>query len=203
MTDRRVLGSFLGALGLTLAASGIFLAAAGASEENLRLLLRLSARIAFVLLLLVFAARPMRELVRTPLTLGLLRNRALLGVAFAGVHTAHLALLVARVELFPDFDLLVSRNVPGVLTYLLMYAMVFTTFRGPKRAIGPRAWRVLHKIGLFWLTYAFAQTQLPASTDDLSGMNWWLFSLLAAALVTRLTAFFAKLGGLLKNRGNR
>ena len=203
MTDRRVLGTFLGTLALTLAASGVCLAVAGADEESLRLLLRLTARVAFVLLLFVFVARPLRELLRTPLTLGLLRNRALLGVAFAGVHTAHLALLVLRVELFPDFDLLVSRNLPGALTYLVMYAMLLTTFRAPRRALGPRAWRVLHKLGLFWLTYAFSQTQLPRSTEDLSGMNWWLVSLLGMALVIRLTAFFAKLGGVLKDRRDR
>jgi DMSO/TMAO reductase YedYZ heme-binding membrane subunit len=203
VTDRRVLGTFLGALAVTLTASGVYLAAAGPSEEGLRLLLRLTAQIAFVLLLFVFVARPLRELLRTSLTLGLLRNRALLGVAFAGVHTAHLALLVLRVELFPDFDLLVSRNVPGALSYLVMYAMLLTTFRAPKRALGPRAWRVLHKLGLFWLTYAFSQTQLPHPTDDLSGMNWWLVSLLGAALVIRLTAFFAKLGGVLKDCRDR
>jgi DMSO/TMAO reductase YedYZ heme-binding membrane subunit len=192
-----------GAFAVTLAASGVYLAAAGASEENLRLLLRLTAQVAFVLLLFVFAARPLRELLRTPLTLGLLRNRALLGIAFAGVHTAHLALLVTRMQLFPGFELLVARNLPGALTYLVMYTMVLTTFRAPKRALGPRAWRALHKLGLFWLTYAFSQTQLPRSLDDLSGVNWWLVSLLVAALVIRLTAFFAKLGGVLQDRRDR
>ena len=203
MSDRRVLGVLVGAFALTLAASGLFLAAAGMSEDNLRLLLRLTAKIAFIILLAVFVARPLREMIRTPLTLGLLRNRALIGVAFAGVHTAHLALLVLRVELYPDFELLIARNVPGALTYVMMYAMVLTSFRGPKRALGPRAWRALHKLGLFWLTYAFSQTQLPRSIDDLSGMNWWLVSLLAAALIIRLTAFLAKLGGVLEDRGDR
>jgi DMSO/TMAO reductase YedYZ heme-binding membrane subunit len=203
LSDRRVLGAFLGAFVLTLAVCGSFLAITGASEDSLGLLLRLTARVAFVMLLAVFVARPLRELIRTPLTLTLLRNRALLGVAFAGVHTAHLALLVVRVELFPGFDLLVARNTPGALTYLLMYAMVVTTFRAPRRAIGPRAWRILHKLGLFWLTYAFAQTQLPPSLDDLSGMNWWLVSLLVVALVIRLTAYFARLGGVLQDRSDR
>ena len=203
MNDRRLLGAFLGACALTIAAGGLFLAAAGASEENLGLLLRLTARVAFVMLLAVFIARPLREMIRTPLTLTLLRNRALIGVAFAGVHTAHLALLVMRVQVFPEFDLLVSRNVPGALTYLVMYAMVLTSFSAPKRALGPRAWRILHKLGLFWLTYAFSQTQLPRSIDDLSGMNWWLVSLLAGALVIRLAAFFARLGGVLQDRGDR
>jgi DMSO/TMAO reductase YedYZ heme-binding membrane subunit len=203
VSDRRVLGAFLGTAILTLAACGLFLAAAGSSEENLRLLLRLTARVAFVMLLAVFVARPLHELIRTPLTRALLRNRALVGVAFAGVHTAHLVLLVYRVQQFPDFDLLVPRNVLGALTYLLMYAMVVTTFRAPKRALGPQSWRVLHRLGLFWLTAVFAQTQLPPSLDDLSGMNWWLMSLLAAALVIRLTAFFAKLGGVLQDRGDR
>lgn len=202
MTDRRVLGTFLGAFALTLVVCGAFLAIAGASEENVRLLLRVTARIAFILLLAVFIARPLREMVRTPLTLSLLRNRALLGVAFAGVHTGHLAMLLIRARLFPDFDLVVSRNVPGALTYLLIYAMLLTTFRVPKRKIGPRPWRALHKLGLFWLTYVFAQTQLPNSLDNLADTNWWLLALLAVALVIRLTAFIAKLGGRLQNRSN-
>ena len=203
MSDRRILGAFLGTCLLTLAACGLALAAAGASEDKLGVLLRLTARLAFVLLLVVFIARPLRELIRTPLTLRVLRNRALLGVAFAGMHTAHLALLVYRVRQFPDFDLLVADNSVGALTYLLMYAMVATTFSGPKRAIGPRAWRILHKSGLFWLTIVFSQTQLPGSLDDLTGMNWWLVSLLGVALVVRLTAFFARLSGRLQHRGDR
>lgn len=202
MTDRRVLRAFLGAFVLTVLAGGTFLAVADASEENVRLLLRISARMAFVVLLVVFVARPLRDMFHTPLTLSLLRNRALFGAAFAGIHTGHLALLVLRVRMFPDFDLFAAGNIPGALTYLLIYAMLLTTFSGPRRAIGPGAWRVLHKLGLFWLIYAFAQTQLPESVDDLSGMNWWLVALLIAALIVRMTAWFAKLGGCLQNRSN-
>jgi uncharacterized membrane protein YfhO len=70
--------------------------------------------------------------------------------------------------------------------------MLITSFDRPARAIGRKAWKVLHKAGLFWLVFAFAQTQLPDSLDDLSGMNWWLVALIVLALVIRMTAFFAK-----------
>ena len=149
-------------------------------------------RVAFLVLLVVFVARPLRQLLRTPSTLALLRNRARIGLAFAGVHTGHLLLLVYRAREFANFQLSVAENAIGAFVYALMFAMVVTTFRAPARAIGPRAWRVLHKTGLYVLTAIFAQTQLPRSLDDLSGLNWWLVAALAAALVIRLTAFFAR-----------
>ena len=192
MTDARALRTFLGALALTLVACGLFLLVVGASDANFRRLLRLTARVAFLVLLVVFVARPLRQLVRTPFTLALLRNRAGIGLAFAGIHTGHLLLLVYRAREVPDFQLGVAENTLGALVSALMFAMVVTTFRAPARAIGPRPWRVLHKTGLYVLTAVFAQTQLPRSLDDLPQANWWLFVLLAVALVIRLTAFFAR-----------
>ncbi len=192
MTNAKVVLSYLGALALTLIASGLYLWVAGAVDDNIRLLLRVTARLAFIVLLVVFIARPLRQLFRTPFTLALLRNRARIGLAFAGIHTGHLLLLVYRAMEIPGFELSVAENAIGAFVYALMFAMVITTFRAPARAIGPRAWRILHKTGLYVLTAVFAQTQLPRSLDDLSGMNWWLAAALAAALVIRLTAFFAR-----------
>lgn len=202
MTDRRLLRAFVGATVATVLASALMLAVAGATDEIMGLVLRLSAQLAFVVLLVVFVARPLRQLISTPLTGALLRNRALLGLVFAGIHTGHLLLLIYKARHSADFELTLGGNLLGALIYLLIYAMVLTTFSTPKRALGPKNWRILHKTGLFVTTYAFAQTQLPASLDDLSGMNWWLVVLLTLALLIRLTAFFAKPGGLLQDRRN-
>lgn len=192
MNNRKLLQVYLGAFLFTVLACALFLAMAGATDDNIRLILRVTAHAAFLVLLVVFVARPLRQLVRTPLTLALLRNRALIGLTFAGIHTGHLMLVLYRASSVPDFQLSVAENALGAIVYALIFAMVITTFRGPARAIGPRAWRVLHKTGLYVTMVAFAQTQLPRSLDDLSGMNWWLASLLVVALVIRLTAFFAR-----------
>lgn len=190
--DRRTLIQFLASTVLVAAACVTYIALAGWTDDNIRLLLRLTARVAFVVLLLVFIARPLRELIKTPLTLALLKNRKEVGVTFAGVHTVHMTLIIYRAQQIPDFEFSLASNLPGMVTYVIIYLMLITSFSGPARAIGPKAWRILHKTGLFLITAVFAQTQLPESMDDLSDVNWGLVGLLIFALLVRGTAFLAK-----------
>jgi sulfoxide reductase heme-binding subunit YedZ len=189
--DRRTLVQFLASTALVAAACVTYLAMAGWTDDNIRLLLRLTARVAFVVLLLVFIARPLRELIKTPLTLALRKNRKQVGVTFAGIHTVHMALIVYRAQQVPDFEFSLASNLPGMITYVVIYLMLITSFSGPARAIGPNAWRILHKTGLFLITAVFAQTQLPKSMDDLGDVNWGLAGLLMFALLMRGTAFLA------------
>jgi len=174
--DRRTLILFVASAALVSAACVIYLGTAGWTDDNTRLLLRLTARLAFVVLLLVFLARPLRDLIKTPLTAALLKNRKQFGVTFAGIHSAHMALIIYHTR----------------FVYVVIYLMLITSFSGPARALGPKAWRILHKAGLFLITAVFAQMQLPESLDDLSEVNWGLLGLLVFALLVRGTAFFAK-----------
>lgn len=183
---------FLTAIAVTAMAAAAYLGSAGVNDHNIRLSLRLSAHAAFVLLLVVFIARPLRQLVNSPLTLALLRNRRLIGIAFAGIHTAHLGLILYRANMIADFNVRISENFLGGLTYAVIYLMFFTSFDATVRAIGPKNWRLLHKVGLYWILAAFIPTLLPRSLDQLSGANGFLFVLAAAAIVVRSTAFFAK-----------
>ncbi len=192
--DRRTLVQFLASTALVAAACVTYLAMAGWTDDNIRLLLRLTARVAFVLLLLVFIARPLRELIKTPLALALLKNRKQVGVTFAGIHTVHMTLIIYRAQQVPDFEFSLASNLPGMITYVVIYLMLITSFSGPARAIGPNAWRILHKTGLFLITAVFAQTQLPKSMDDLGDISWGLVGLLMFALLVRGTAFFARRG---------
>jgi DMSO/TMAO reductase YedYZ heme-binding membrane subunit len=191
-SNQRNISVFLATTGMTGIAAAAYLGLTGVNEESLGVALRLSARIAFIVLIAVFIARPLRQLVATPATTTLLRNRRLLGITFAGIHSAHLGLLIFWANVNPDFDLSLTRNHLGVVTYLVIYAMLVTSFDRPARALGPRNWKILHKVGLFWLFWSFSLTQLPRSLDALDEANWWLISLIAIALVIRLTAFFAK-----------
>ncbi len=189
-SDRRTLIQFLASTALVAAACVAYLATAGLADDNIRLLLRLTARVAFVVLLLVFIARPLRDLIKTPLTLALLKNRKQFGVTFAGIHAVHMTLIFYRAQQVPDFEFSLASNLPGMVTYVVIYLMLITSFSGPAKAIGPKAWRILHKTGLFLITAVFAQTQLPGSMDDLADANWGLVGLLIFALLVRGTAFF-------------
>jgi sulfoxide reductase heme-binding subunit YedZ len=190
-SDRRTLVQLLASTALVAAACVAYLATAGLVDDNIRLLLRLTARVAFVLLLLVFIARPLRDLIKTPLTLALLKNRKQLGVTFAGIHTVHMTLIFYRAQQVPDFEFSLASNLSGMVTYVVIYLMLITSFSGPAKAIGAKAWRILHKTGLFLITAVFAQTQLPRSMDDLADANWGLVGLLIFALLVRGIAFFS------------
>ncbi|MDX2411679.1 MAG: ferric reductase-like transmembrane domain-containing protein [Woeseiaceae bacterium] len=189
-SDRRTLVQFLASTALVAAACVAYLAAAGLADDDIRLLLRLTAQAAFVVLLLVFIARPLRDLIKTPLTLTLLKNRKQLGVTFAGIHTVHMALIFYSAQQISDFEFSLASNLPGMVTYVVIYLMLITSFSDPAKAIGPKAWRILHKTGLFLVTAVFAQTQLPRSMGDLAEANWALIGLLIFALLVRVTAFF-------------
>lgn len=182
---------FVGATLLTLGIFAAYLGITGTGDENIRLALRAGGRLSFVLLLVVFVARPLRQLRQTSATRWLMQNRALIGVSFAGAHTAHLILIGYRLQAVPDLQLTPAGSWQGILIYAVIYAMLITTFRIPRRAIGPKGWRILHKVGLYGLMYAFIESQLPTSFDNLATMNWWLVILVLAALGIRVAAFIA------------
>lgn len=194
-SNQRNWATFLGATAVTAAAAGAYLATAGATDDNIRLTLRLSAHAAFVLLLVVFVARPLRQLLRSPMTLALLKNRRLMGIAFAGIHTAHLGLIFFRARQIADFDLNIAESVGGVAIYLLIYLMFLTSFDATARALGPRNWRILHKVGLYVVLLAFIPTLLPESSEQLTFGRSLLLVLAAIAFVLRLTAYLAKRKG--------
>ena len=190
--NQRTATAFIGATALTCIAAGAYLAFAGMGDDSIRLSLRVSGRIAFVVLLVVFAARPLQQLLKAPWTAKLLRNRKLLGVTFAGIHTAHLGLILIRINQLPDFGVSFEKNLPGMFVYAFIFAMLTTSFDGPARALGKKPWKALHKVGLFFLVFAFTQSQLPNSMDELELVNGLLIALAAVALVIRIAAFVAK-----------
>lgn len=182
-----------GVLLATAAVCGAYLAATGFSDETLRVLLRLTARVSFMLFLVVFVARPLRQLVPADWTRRLLRERRSIGIAFAAVHTVHLALIAWRFSAFPELEYAVSGGVVGGLAYALIYLMLLTSFDGPARAIGPAAWRRLHKTGLYVVGFVFVATLLPEpGAPFLTFERAWFVVLTAGAIVIRLTAWLAK-----------
>ena len=123
----------------------------GWDEESLGATLRISARIALLIYLMVFIARPLRDLGINPVGQYLLKNRRLIGIAFAAIMTAHLALLI-ELNGLPAAYL-------GIIVYSFIYLMLITSFNKPAAALGPKRWKILHKTGLYVIGIALAQAQ--------------------------------------------
>lgn len=176
-----------------VAASYAYLKLAGHTDETLRMLLRITARAAFMLFLVIFAARPLRQLVRTDLTKWLVKERRSLGIAFAMVHIAHLTLIACRFSSIPALEYPPSSAAGGGLAYLFVLLMLITSFNAPARAIGPKAWKAVHKVGLYYIFAIFIFTLLPEVGEPV--YTWeraWFTMLTGLAIFIRLTAFFAK-----------
>ena len=171
----------------------IFLKVFGTTDADLLLLLRITARIALLIFLVVFIARPLRTLLVNDTTRWLLRERRSFGLAFASVHTVHAGVIMLRANMNPDFEVIVSGNLFGALIYLLILAMVITSFDGPARALGSRNWRWLHKTGLYVVGFAFLQTIVPHDITEFQELERIaIVTMAATAILIRLTAFLKK-----------
>ncbi len=155
----------------------------GINEATATLTLRLTAWTSFLSFLLVFIARPLRQLLNSPMTAKLLKNRRYVGIAMAGSHTVHLILIVwfftSVSESGPTPQVLVF----GGVGYVLLYLMLFTSFDRPAAAIGPAAWRRLHKTGLYWIGGVFAFTFVPKFLTQPDNLTYQASTLLIFAAV--------------------
>ena len=181
-----------GVLLVTGIASIGYLQVAGSNDENLTLLLRLTARLSFMIYLVVFIARPLRQLVVSELSQWLLRERRSFGIAFAAVHSVHLGLIAWRYGTVPGLEYETINAIFGGTAYALMYMMLITSFDSTARALGPKAWRRLHKTGLYYIGLIFVATMLPEpGAPFITPERAWFVLLTAAAVFVRLTAYFA------------
>jgi sulfoxide reductase heme-binding subunit YedZ len=152
-------------------------------EEHMRQMLRFSAWSAVLIYLVVFVARPLNQLIGSPFSRMLLKNRRYVGITLAAVMTIHLVLLlIVNKQAF---------NIPGTTIYLLMFLMLFTSFDGAPAKIGPRNWRVLHKTGLYGLGIAYSGAIGSAFLQTpLDPVYLTLTILVLAAVAIRIAAFW-------------
>lgn len=176
---------------LAVAAPMIVIVAPDAMDEsNLGLALRVSARLAFLIYVLVFVTRPLLQIVPTPLTKALFRNRRYIGISFAAVMTAHLALISWLLLFVLDEGRSLTSLLPGIVTYTLVFLMLLTSFDAPARAMGPKNWRRLHKTGLYWIAVIFGVTLVPDVIDYPSDPVYLgIGILMVVAISLRIAAF--------------
>ncbi len=143
------------ALGASLGSNGL---------EQARLAARWTARVSFLVFLIVYCAPAMTRLSPSPLTKALLGRRRQWGLAFALVHGIHLVALTHYMRLSGE-----GRPVPvWILTgtaYVLVFALAVTSNDASQRRLR-RWWKRLHQIGLhfIWLVFLLSYaSRIPDS----------------------------------------
>jgi DMSO/TMAO reductase YedYZ heme-binding membrane subunit len=107
---------------------------------------------------LAFGAAALARLWPNGWTRWLRRNRRQLGVTFATSHALHAIAIVAFADMDPaGFATATSPAsfVFGGIGYAIIIAMTATSFDRTAAAIGPRAWRILHLAGGYYLWAQF------------------------------------------------
>jgi DMSO/TMAO reductase YedYZ heme-binding membrane subunit len=124
----------------------------GWGETAAQLFARQTARFSVLLFLLVFVARPVATLWRTPATRGLLMRRRQLGLAFALAHAIHFVALLAFLRFRgTSFE---AGDAPALLAYVIIALMAVTSSNAAVRLLG-RWWKRLHRVGIWYVFLIF------------------------------------------------
>lgn len=147
------------ALMLTLLALSIGIAGMRQFEvDGVRMVIRFTARTSLLLFCLAFGAAALARLWPNTWTRWLRRNRRYLGVTFAASHGIH-AVAIAGFAAMDPAGFAAATNIVsyffGGIGYAFIIAMTATSFDHTAAAIGPRAWRVLHLVGGYYLLLQF------------------------------------------------
>jgi methionine sulfoxide reductase heme-binding subunit len=130
----------------------------GFEVEGARMVVRFTARTSLLFFCLAFGAAALARLWPNGWTRWLRRNRRQLGVTFATSHALHAIAIVAFADMDPaGFATATSPAsfVFGGIGYAIIIAMTATSFDRTTAAIGPRAWRILHLAGGYYLWAQF------------------------------------------------
>jgi DMSO/TMAO reductase YedYZ heme-binding membrane subunit len=149
----------LAVLALTLTTLCLWIAGMRQFEvDGIRMVIRFTARSSLVLFCLAFGAAALERLWPNAWTQWLRRNRRALGVSFAASHGLHAAAIIGFAAMdqagFAAATSLAS-YVFGGLGYAFIITMTATSFDRTALAIGPRAWRILHLSGGYYLWFQF------------------------------------------------
>jgi DMSO/TMAO reductase YedYZ heme-binding membrane subunit len=126
--------------------------------EGVRMVIRFTARSSLLLFCLAFGAAALARLWPNGWTRWLRRNRRYLGVSFAASHGIHAVAIACFANMDPaGFAAATSAAsyIFGGIGYAVIIAMTATSFDRTALMIGPRAWRILHLAGGYYLLLQF------------------------------------------------
>jgi methionine sulfoxide reductase heme-binding subunit len=146
-------------LTLTLIALCIWIAGMRQFEvDGVRMVVRFTARTSLLFFCLAFSAAALARLWPNAWTRWQRRNRRYLGVTFAASHGLHAIVIAFFAAMAPsDFAAAISAAtyIFGSIGYVFIILMAATSFDSTAAMIGPRAWRILHLTGGYYLWFQF------------------------------------------------
>ncbi|HEY4987115.1 MAG TPA: hypothetical protein VII39_10880 [Bradyrhizobium sp.] len=146
-------------LALTLTALCLWIAGMRQFEvDGVRMVIRFTARSSLLLFCLAFGAAALARLWPHPWTRWLRRNRRAIGVSFAASHGLHAMAIAAFATMDPAAfaaETSLASDVFGAIGYAVIIAMTATSFDRTAHLLGPRAWRLLHLTGGYYLWLQF------------------------------------------------
>ncbi|HSP78139.1 MAG TPA: hypothetical protein VLQ93_06400 [Myxococcaceae bacterium] len=163
----------------------------GFNEEGIRLVMRTAARTSFVLFVLIFTASPLLTLAPGTSSRWLVANRRSLGLALALSHSAFTLCVLGYMRLYPESFYEVSyplQRIGGAVGLMVIALMAVTSFDGPRRWVGPRWWKVLHTVGLYYILINFTVSLGRRVILQRDGFYIPFLVLLATAVALRLAA---------------
>jgi sulfoxide reductase heme-binding subunit YedZ len=173
----------LGLTSLVMAALAVWLAQMrGFEVDGVRMVVRYTARTSLLFFCVAFSASALHRLWSTPYTRWQLRNRRYLGLSFAVSHLIHLIAIVGFAVMAPPLFAQVTSPASfifGGIGYAMIIAMAATSFDRTARAIGPRAWRILHTSGAYYLWFQF-MISFGKRIPEMPNYAWFLVPLLVA-----------------------
>jgi DMSO/TMAO reductase YedYZ heme-binding membrane subunit len=140
----------------------------GGLVETANTVIRWTARTSLVAFSLAYVARPAVQLYRNPFTKHLLAERKWIGLGYAASHAGHLAgiVVVASQDVGAFIAAQSIATLTGTFTFLLLFAMAFTSIEAVKRKLPARAWKLLHRTGMHFSWIAFTGTYGLAVAND-------------------------------------
>jgi methionine sulfoxide reductase heme-binding subunit len=126
--------------------------------DGVRMVIRFTARTSLLLFCLAFGAGALARLWPNAWTRWQRRNRRTLGVSFAASHAIHAVAIVCFAVMSPPLfreATSAASFIFGGIGYAFIIAMTATSFDRSAEAIGPRAWRILHLSGGYYLLLQF------------------------------------------------
>ena len=146
-------------LALTLIGLSIWIVGMRQFEvEGVRMVIRFTARTSLLFFCLAFSAGALARLWPNAGTRWQRRNRRILGVTFAASHGIHAVAIICFATMAPPLfreATSAASFIFGGIGYAFIIAMTATSFERSAEAIGPRAWRVLHLTGGYYLLLQF------------------------------------------------
>ncbi len=156
--------------------------------DHIGYMLRVTARMAFFLLLLAMIARPFRQL--TGMGLQLLRHRRYLGLAMAFVHTVHFGYVLAFLQNSGE-ELALETIIFGGLAFLLTWIMAASSNNTSQRLLGIW-WGRIHAFGIYYVWLIFMLTFFGSLAQNNEPLYAGIVAAGLVAVSLRLAVYFSQ-----------